>query len=146
MKQSMATAVLCTMMVLSSSNIQAASPASSPPEDPREAFAGSDVVFQAKVERVFQDGHGYDSSADVRVQRIWKGRQYLHPLARIHGTGGPTYPARIFFTVGQVYLFYLPANAQGKGLHADSFLHRVVPKDASTGDLKFLSGMKSSTP
>ncbi|MDQ2734292.1 MAG: hypothetical protein M3Y55_04725 [Pseudomonadota bacterium] len=114
----------------------ASPPSGAPPKNAAEAFAAADLVFEATVERVFKDDHGYDSSADVRVQRVWKGT--LGPSLRIDGKGGPTYPARLF-ELGKTYLFYLPAAPPGQPLRADSYLHRVLAKGDASEDLKFLS-------
>lgn len=114
-----------------------------PPKDAEEAFASADVVFLGRVEKVLKDSYGYDSTAHVEVQRVWKGGKTLSRVVLVDGGGGPTYPARVF-RVGETYLFYLPLIDNGKRLRADSFLNRVLPKDEASGDLAYLSKLHKS--
>ncbi len=114
----------------------ASPPSGAPPKNAAEAFAAADLVFEARVERVFKDDYGYDSSADVRVRRVWKG--HPGPSLRIDGKGGPSYPARLS-KLGETDLFYLPAASPRQPLRADSYLHRVLAKGDASEDLKFLS-------
>ena len=116
----------------------ASGPGGVPPANAQEAFSTASVVFLGRVEQVFKDDYGYESTAKVRVQQIWKGREFLASTIRIDGTGGPTYPARVF-KLGETYLFYLPVIERGKLLRADSFLHRVLPKSEAADDLVYLS-------
>jgi len=116
----------------------ASPPAGTPPKEPQEAFAKADVVFLGRVEKVFKDSYGYDSTATVEVLTIWKGKQLLSRHIQIDGKGGPTYPARIF-KAGETYLFYLPVIEKGKLFRADSFLNRVVPQSDASVDFAYLS-------
>ncbi|HZV91818.1 MAG TPA: hypothetical protein VFF72_01300 [Caldimonas sp.] len=116
----------------------ASSPGGFPPKDAAEAFARADAVFLGEVERVKKDIYGYDSTAYVKVEKVWKGRSLLSPAVVVDGVGGPTYPARIF-KVGETYLFYLSASDKGAALRADGFLNRVLPKGEAAGDLGYLA-------
>lgn len=81
-------------------------------------------MFVGKVEKTSNDRFGYSSLAAVRVQQVWKGRAFLsRPIVHIDGSGGPTYPARVFWQ-GQAYLFYLPAPNPAGAFRADSYLHQ----------------------
>lgn len=102
----------------------------------------ADVVFLGRVRAVFKDRYGYDSTADVEVVTVWKGREWLAPRVAVDGSGGPTYPARIFKR-GETALFYLAVIEKGKRFRADSFLHRVVAEPAAAEDLSFLSGLRA---
>jgi hypothetical protein len=120
------------------SSAWATSPSGIPPKDAQEAFSKADVVFLGRIEKVSKDTYGYESTAGVEVQKVWKGQESLTRFIRVDGKGGPTYPARIF-KLGETYLFYLPVIEKGKLLRADSFLNRVLPKDEAAGDLAYLS-------
>lgn len=116
----------------------ASPPDGAPPKDPQEAFSKADVVFLGRVEKVFKDTYGYESTAEVEVQRVWKGQDSLSHFIRVDGKGEPTYPARIF-KLGETYLFYLPVIEKRKLLRADSFLNRVLPNGEAGSDLAYLS-------
>jgi hypothetical protein len=116
----------------------ASSPSGMPPKNSREAFVRADVVFIGRVEQVFKDSHGYDSAAEVEVQKIWKGKELLFHRVKVDGKGGPTSPARIY-KLHETYLFYLPVIEKGRLFRADVFLHRVVPKAEASDDLSYLS-------
>ena len=88
---------------LCSSIGQASTPLGAPPADAAEAFSKSDVVFLGNIESVTNDNWGFPSLANVRVEKVWKGRESLSVLAKVDGSGGPTYPARLF-KVGNTYL------------------------------------------
>ena len=120
------------------SSAWASPPNGIPPKDAQEAFSKADVVFLGRIEKVFKDTYGYESTAEVEVQKVWKGKGSLSRFIRVDGKGGPTYPARIF-KLGETYLFYLPVIEKGKLLRADSFLSRVLPKDEAASDLVYLS-------
>lgn len=138
MRRRIATSMFALLFVASGFNALGSAPNGFPPKDAQEAFSKADVVFLGRVEKVLKDTYGYDSTASVEVQKVWKGSKFLSRVALVDGAGGPTYPARIF-KEGAVYLFYLPVLANGKSLHADSFLNRVLTKDEASGDLKYLS-------
>jgi hypothetical protein len=115
----------------------ASPPVGAPPKNAQEAYSRADVVFLGRVEKVFKDTYGYDSSAQVEVRKVWKGNGILSRVVLVDGKGGPTYPARVFKT-GETYLFYLAVAEKGKPLRADSFMNRVLPKDEASGDLEYL--------
>lgn len=121
----------------------ASSPAGIPPRDAQEALHKADAVFLGRVIKIEKDSFGYDSTAHVAVQHTWKGKELLSHVVLVDGTGGPTYPARIFKR-GETYLFYLPVTEKRKALRADSYLHRVIPKRDAADDLAYLS--KSHKP
>jgi hypothetical protein len=127
---------------LCSSISQASSPLGAPPVDAAEAFSKSDVVFLANIESVTNDKWGSPSLANVRVDKVWKGRESLSALAKVDGSGGPTYPARLF-EVGHTYLFYLPTKAKDGMFRADSYLHRVLTGKEVEEDLKYLSRFRA---
>ena len=127
---------------LCSSIGQASTPLGAPPADAAEAFSKSDVVFLGNIESVTNDNWGFPSLANVRVEKVWKGRESLSVLAKVDGSGGPTYPARLF-KVGNTYLFYLPTKANGGMFRADSYLHRVVTGKEVEEDLKYLSRFRA---
>jgi hypothetical protein len=138
MRTSIATSVISSVLVTLCFCSWAAPPSGVPPKDAQEAFSTADVVFLGRVQKVLKDTYGYDSTAHVEVQSVWKGSKFLSQVVLVDGSGGPTYPARVF-KVGETYLFYLPILDNGKLLRADSFLNRVLPKDKATGDLDYLS-------
>lgn len=115
----------------------ASSPSGTPPRNAEDAFLKSGVVFLGKVESVTKDNLGFPSIADVKVERIWKGKEFLSSLTKVDGSGGPTYPARLF-KVGTTYLFYLPAKEKNT-FRADSYLHRVLMETEAEEDLQYLS-------
>lgn len=103
----------------------ASSPAGEPPKTAREAYEKAAVVFLGEVSDTKKDQFGFESIATVQVQKIFKGSELLKRSATVIGTGGPTYPARLF-KKGQTLLFYT-----GTDLRADSYMNRVTDsKDA----------------
>jgi hypothetical protein len=116
----------------------ASSPAGLPPQSAKEAFSKSNLVFLGKVESVTNDKLGFPSLANVRVEKIWKGAEFLSPLTKVDGSGGSTYPARLF-KVGNTYLFYLSAKEKVGTFRADSYLQRVLTGTEAKEDLKYLS-------
>jgi hypothetical protein len=131
-----------TCFVLSQSVAMASVPDRVPPANAEDAYRKADVVFLGRVDGVTKDQYGYQSLAEVRILKIWKGRNHLPPKVQIDGRGGPTYPARIFNN-GAVYLFYLPVLKNGASLRADSFIHRVLPESEAQSDLVILERLKS---
>ena len=115
----------------------ASSPSGTPPQNAEDAFLKSVVVFLGKVESVTKDNLGFPSIANVKVERIWKGKEFLGTLTKVDGSGGPTYPARLF-KVGATYLFYLPAKEKNT-FRADSYLHRVLMETEAEEDFQYLS-------
>jgi hypothetical protein len=138
MKRTIATRIFAFALVACSPYAWASPPNGVPPKDAQEAFSKADVVFLGRVEKVLKDTYGYDSTAQVQVQTVWKGNGLLSRSILVDGGGGPTYPARVF-KLGETYLFYLPAIEKGKVLRADSFLNRVLPKNEASDDLAYLS-------
>ncbi|MEO6907202.1 MAG: hypothetical protein ABI210_04860 [Abditibacteriaceae bacterium] len=132
------TVVAFVSFFISGQIANASPPAGQPPKDAQQAYTQSSVVFLGSVRKVYKDGYGYNSTADVQVVKYWKGQQFLAKVVRVDGKGGPTYPARIFEN-GKTYLFYLPAPARKGSLRADSYLQRVLRLDQATDDLKFLT-------
>ena len=117
-------------------------PGKGPPKDAAEAFDQAGAVFLGEVVQVHRDALGFTSVADVRVEKVWKGCADLAPKVQIDGTGGPTYPARVFalgqrlvFSVGSVGVGSRPA----KTFRADSYLHRVVDAGQAGEDAAFLA-------
>ena len=51
------------------SSAWASPPDGIPPQDAQEAFSKADVVFLGRIEKVFKDTYGYESTAEVEVQR-----------------------------------------------------------------------------
>ena len=119
-------------------SLWASSPDGSPPQNAKEAIAKSDVVFLGKVKNVAKDKLDFPSLAEVRVQKVWKGKDLLPKSVRIDGSGGPTYPARLFKT-NATYLFYLPVIEKATVLRADSCLHRVLIESEAKEDLRYLA-------
>jgi hypothetical protein len=138
MKRTIATSIFALALVACNPYVWASPPNGVPPKDAQEAFSKADVVFLGRVEKVLKDTYGYDSTAQVQVQTVWKGNALLSSFILVDGGGGPTYPSRIF-KLGETYLFYLPVVEKGKLLRADSFLNRVLPKNEASGDLAYLS-------
>lgn len=137
-----ASAILFASMALSF-HAWASPPKGVPPKDAEEAFSSADVVFLGRVQKVLKDSYGYDSTAHVEVEQVWKGSKNLSRVILVDGGGGPTHPARIF-KVEETYLFYLPSSDNGRRLRADGFLNRVLPKDEASGDLAYLSKLRKS--
>ena len=138
MKRIIATSIFALALVACNSYVWASPPDGVPPKNAQEAFSNADVVFLGRVEKVLKDSYGYDSTAQVQVQTVWKGNGLLSRFILVDGGGGPTYPARVF-KLGETYLFYLPVIEKGKLLRADSFLNRVLPKNEASDDLAYLS-------
>src|SRR6266496_898271 len=138
MKRTIATSMFAFSLIASNPYAWASPPSGVPPKDAQEAFSKADVVFLGRVEKVLKDPYGYDSTAQVEVQTVWKGNGLLSRFILVDGGGGPTYPARVF-KLGETYLFYVPVVEKGKLLRADSFLNRVLPKNEASDDLAYLS-------
>jgi hypothetical protein len=120
-----------TSAILSSGNMSIASaPAGPPPRDSAEAFQKSDLVFLGQIRSVAKDKLGFDSLATVDVKRVWKGD--LPKQVQVSGAGGTTYPARLFHEKDMM-LFYID-----RGMHADSYMDRVLPLAEASQDLKQL--------
>lgn len=139
----------------------ASEPAVEAPRDAEEAYEWSDVVFLGKVTEVHKDDQGFESLASVQISQVWKGKA-LPSQILVDGSGGPTYPARIF-KQDQKYLFYVDyagradsgrylnraeveeSSYPGGWLRADTHLHRILPVKEATEDLKFLLQIPSQT-
>ena len=148
-------------VVLYAGYASASAPMGPAPKDAQEAFDWSDAVFVGKAVDIQKDSYGFFSIAVVRIDEVWKGKG-LPSQVHVDGTGGPTYPARLF-TDGQRYVFYVDYSSKdtlryihrekrdessypGGSLRADSFLHRVVPVEEASDDLTFLSRKPSYKP
>ncbi len=121
-------------------------PGQGPPKDAGEAFDRASVVFLGEVVEVLRDALGFTSVANVRVEKVWKGCQELGgPTVQVNGTGGPTYPARVF-ALGQRAIFYVdPGGNIAEPLRTfrtDSYLHRVVTIAQAKDDLRYLAQHK----
>ena len=136
-------AVILVSGVFFCGKVSASEPNGSAPQNAEEAFERSDAVLTGKVIEVEKDKLGFSSLATVQVDKSWKGKD-LPLKIRIDGSGGPTYPARLF-NARQSYLFYLNHTNQSVW-RADSFLNRVLPIEQASDDLKFLSQKPSSKP
>ena len=135
-------------------NVRASAPAEAVPRDAEEAYEWADAVFLGKVIEVHKDDQGFESLATVQISQVWKGKA-LPSQILVDGSGGPTYPARIF-KQDQKYLFYVDyagaadserylnraeveeSSYPGGWLRADDHLHRVLPVKDAEEDLKFL--------
>jgi hypothetical protein len=138
-------AVLLSISSLPYAPAFGASPSGAPPRDAADAFASADLVFLGKVDSVTLDRYGYPSTAIVSVVRRWKGPARVGATVTVDGTGGPTYPARLF-DKGRSYLFYLPPAQAGQPLRADSYLQRVLPEADAGADLQYLAGLPARAP
>ena len=121
-------------------------PGQGSPKDAGEAFDRASAVFLGEVVKVQRDALGFTSLANVRVEKVWKGCQELGgPRVQVDGTGGPTYPARVF-ALGQRSIFYVdPGGNVAQPLRtfrADSYLHRVVNLAQAQDDLRYLAQHK----
>ena len=132
----------------------ASAPAGAAPRDAEEAYEWTDAVFLGKVIEVHKDDQGFESLATVQVSQVWKGKD-LPSQVLVDGSGGSTYPARIF-EANQKYLLYVDyasaatsdryldrkeveeSSYPGGWLRADSYLHRVLPVKEAADDLEFL--------
>ena len=120
------------------------------PKDAREAFDWSDVVLVGEVTDLRKDALGFDSIAEVRVQDVWKAPKGLSPVVWVDGSGGPTYPARVFER-WKTYLIYARAlNRPLQGaplesvvLRADSCTDRAVLAQDARDDFEFLKARDS---
>ncbi len=131
--------IYCLMILSSlSSPVFGSAPTGAPPANAEDAFSQSAFVFTGKVREVYKDAYGYNSTADVVVEKCWKCTETLSSIIKINGKGGPTYPARIF-EIGETYLFYLPPLDLDKSLRADSYLHRVLKVSDATQDFVYLN-------
>jgi hypothetical protein len=98
-----------------------------PPQTAKEAFSKSNLVFLGKVESVTNDKLGFPSLANVRVEKIWKGAEFLSPLTKVD-------------------LFYLPTKGKSGTFRADSYLQRVLTGTEAKEDLSFRSAEKQVRP
>ena len=129
----------------------ASAPSGTPPADAEEAFQRADTVFQGTVMVVRKDALGFASVVEVEVEDVWKARHGLTPRVVVDGSGGPTYPARVFRWFER-YLFYVDLTNQPAedrvelaAFKADSVLHRVVSWTESAHDFEFLASRQKAS-